>query len=79
MRHLSIIYCTHNQVLLCGVFAYDWHFDVAMHITSILYMLLLFPGTPEIGGLTTIQALEIIRGCRGMNIVGGDLVEVTKY
>ena len=22
-------------------------------------------GTPEIGGLTTIQALEIIRGCRG--------------
>ncbi|XP_002731471.1 agmatinase, mitochondrial-like [Saccoglossus kowalevskii] len=33
-------------------------------------------GTPEIGGLTTIQALEAIRGCRGMNIVGGDLVEV---
>ena len=33
-------------------------------------------GTPEIGGLTPIQALEIIRGCRGLNIVGGDLVEV---
>lgn len=34
-------------------------------------------GTPEIGGLTTIQVLEIIRGCRGLNIVGGDLVEVS--
>eukprot|EP00112_Aurelia_sp_Birch-Aquarium-sp1_P010462 Seg2232.3 transcript_id=Seg2232.3/GoldUCD/mRNA.D3Y31 product="Agmatinase mitochondrial" protein_id=Seg2232.3/GoldUCD/D3Y31 len=34
-------------------------------------------GTPEIGGLTTIQALEIIRGLRGLNIVGGDLVEVS--
>ncbi|MBN3288835.1 SPEB protein, partial [Polyodon spathula] len=34
-------------------------------------------GTPEIAGLTPIQALEIIRGCRGMNIVGCDLVEVS--
>ncbi len=34
-------------------------------------------GTPEIGGLTTIQALEIIRGCRGLNLVGCDLVEVS--
>ncbi|KAK3589687.1 hypothetical protein CHS0354_015194 [Potamilus streckersoni] len=34
-------------------------------------------GTPEIGGLTTIQGLEIIRGCRGLNIVGGDVVEVS--
>jgi guanidinobutyrase len=33
-------------------------------------------GTPEIGGLTVPQALEIIRGCRGLNVVGGDLVEV---
>jgi len=33
-------------------------------------------GTPEVGGLTTAQALEIIRGCRGLNLVGGDLVEV---
>ena len=31
---------------------------------------------PEIGGLTIWQALEIIRGCRGLNLVGGDLVEV---
>lgn len=34
-------------------------------------------GTVEIGGLTTWQALEIIRGCAGLNIVGGDLVEVS--
>ena len=33
-------------------------------------------GTPEIGGLTTPQAMEIIRGCRGLDIVGCDLVEV---
>jgi guanidinobutyrase len=33
-------------------------------------------GTPEIGGLTVPQALEIVRGCRGLNVVGGDLVEV---
>ena len=34
-------------------------------------------GTPEIGGLTTIQGLEIIRGCRGLDVVGCDLVEVS--
>lgn len=34
-------------------------------------------GTPEIGGLTPVQALEIIRGCRGLNLVGADLVEVS--
>ena len=34
-------------------------------------------GTPEIGGLTPIQALEIIRGCRGLDLVGADLVEVS--
>ena len=34
-------------------------------------------GTPEPGGLTGSQALEIIRGCFGLNIVGCDLVEVS--
>lgn len=34
-------------------------------------------GTVEVGGLTTIQGLEIIRGCAGLNLVGGDLVEVS--
>ena len=34
-------------------------------------------GTPEVGGLSVPQALEIVRGCRGLNLVGGDLVEVS--
>jgi guanidinobutyrase len=34
-------------------------------------------GTPEIAGLTVPQALEIIRSCRGMNLIGADLVEVS--
>lgn len=34
-------------------------------------------GTPEIGGLTVPHALEIVRGCRGLNLVGCDLVEVS--
>ncbi|WP_290652045.1 agmatinase [Aquisalimonas sp.] len=33
-------------------------------------------GTAEIAGLTAPQALEIIRGAHGLDIVGGDLVEV---
>jgi len=33
-------------------------------------------GTPEIGGLTTREALELVRGFKGVNIVGGDVVEV---
>lgn len=34
-------------------------------------------GTPEIGGLTTPQALQLIRALKGLNIVGCDLVEVS--
>ncbi|MGI9285792.1 MAG: agmatinase, partial [Pseudomonadales bacterium] len=34
-------------------------------------------GTPEPGGLTATQGLEIIRGCFGLNLVGCDLVEVS--
>ncbi len=33
-------------------------------------------GTPEVAGLTAIQGVEIVRGCRGLNLVGADLVEV---
>ncbi|WP_411034782.1 agmatinase [Shinella sp. BYT-45] len=33
-------------------------------------------GTPEIGGLTTREVLELIRGLKGVNLVGGDVVEV---
>jgi guanidinobutyrase len=34
-------------------------------------------GTVEVGGLSTWQALEIVRGSAGLNLVGGDLVEVS--
>lgn len=34
-------------------------------------------GTPEPGGLTGAQGLEIIRGCFGLDLVGCDLVEVS--
>jgi agmatinase len=33
-------------------------------------------GTPEIGGLSTREALAILRGMKGVNLVGGDVVEV---
>jgi agmatinase len=33
-------------------------------------------GTPEIGGLSTREAAELLRGCAGLNMVGGDVVEV---
>jgi guanidinobutyrase len=33
-------------------------------------------GTPEVGGLTVPQGLEIVRGMRGLDLVGADLVEV---
>lgn len=33
-------------------------------------------GTPEIGGPSTREILELLRGLKGLNIVGGDMVEV---
>jgi agmatinase len=33
-------------------------------------------GTPEIGGLTTREAQALLRGLRGLDLVGADLVEV---
>ncbi|MDJ1157720.1 agmatinase [Chelatococcus sp. SYSU_G07232] len=33
-------------------------------------------GTPEVGGLTTREALAILRGLKGLDIIGGDVVEV---
>ncbi len=33
-------------------------------------------GTPEAGGLTTREAQRLIRGLRGMDLIGGDVVEV---
>lgn len=34
-------------------------------------------GTPEVGGPTSFQAIEVVRHLRGVNIVGADLVEVS--
>lgn len=33
-------------------------------------------GTPEAGGITSRELLEILRGFRGLNVVGADVVEV---
>ncbi len=33
-------------------------------------------GTPEIGGITTREALSLLRGLNGLNLIGGDVVEV---
>lgn len=34
-------------------------------------------GTPEVGGFTSFEAQKMLRGLMGINIVGGDLVEVS--
>jgi guanidinopropionase len=33
-------------------------------------------GTPEAGGLSTREAMELLRGCARLNVIGGDVVEV---
>ncbi len=33
-------------------------------------------GTPEIGGMTTREAQQVVRGLQGLDLVGGDVVEV---
>src|SRR5262245_66581804 len=34
-------------------------------------------GTPEVGGLTSQEALQLVRGLSGLSLVGGDIVEVS--
>jgi len=34
-------------------------------------------GTPQVGGFSSVQILELVRSLRGLNIVGCDLVEVS--
>lgn len=34
-------------------------------------------GTPEIGGILPIEAQKLIRGLRGLNLIGADIVEVS--
>ncbi len=33
-------------------------------------------GTPEVGGITTIEAFSLVRDLRNPNLIGGDVVEV---
>jgi agmatinase len=33
-------------------------------------------GTPEVGGFSSREAIELVRGMRGLNFAGFDLVEV---
>jgi len=33
-------------------------------------------GTPEVGGFTSAEAIDLVRGLQGMNFVGFDVVEV---
>ena len=35
------------------------------------------PGTPEIGGFTSREALQLVRGFRHLNLIGADMVEVS--
>jgi len=34
-------------------------------------------GTPEVGGITTREANQLLRGLRNLNLIGGDVVEVS--
>jgi|TARA_Y100001968_G_C19348410_1_gene713313 guanidinopropionase len=33
-------------------------------------------GTPEVGGITTVEAQTLLRGLKGLNLIGADVVEV---
>jgi agmatinase len=33
-------------------------------------------GTPVVGGMTSFEALQVLRGLMGLNVIGGDVVEV---
>jgi guanidinopropionase len=34
-------------------------------------------GTPEVGGFTSVEGQRMIRGLRGLNLVGADVMEVS--
>ena len=34
-------------------------------------------GTPEVGGYSVFQAQEMVRGLAGLDLIGGDVVEVS--
>ncbi len=48
----------------------------AVYLVIIVMASFSHAGTPEVAGLTPIQGMEIVRGCRGLNLIGADVVEV---
>jgi len=56
----------------CSVFLYDY-FDI--DVVDPAYA----PGTgtPQIGGLSSFQALQLVRALKGLDFIGFDLVEVS--
>ena len=54
----------------------DQPFYVSFDVDSIDPAFAPGTGTPEVGGLTPREALRILRGLAGLNVVGGDVVEV---
>ncbi|MFK7800284.1 MAG: agmatinase, partial [Anaerolineae bacterium] len=36
-------------------------------------------GTPEVGGFTSFQMLQMVRGLAGLNVIGADVVEVNPH
>ena len=62
-----------GQVYTCN--PHSWKLSVC-ECECIQFNKLYVSGTPEVAGLTPVQSIEIIRGCRGLNVVGADVVEV---
>jgi agmatinase len=54
----------------------DGPVDLSFDIDSIDPAFAPGTGTPEVGGLTTREVLELLRALKGVNLVGGDVVEV---
>jgi arginase family enzyme len=41
-----------------------------------LFWSYIYQGTPEIGGMSSREAQQLVRGLAGVHMVGGDMVEV---
>lgn len=72
LRKFFDLNVTQNLELLMMLFL-----SIVTIIIDVLDYYYLTVGTPEVAGLTTIQAIEIVRGLKGLNLIGGDLVEVS--
>ncbi len=55
----------------------DWPAYVSFDVDGLDPVFAPGTGTPEVGGLTTREALRLVRGLKGLNLIGGDVVEVS--